>query len=141
MGGFVWPKKTIWRLVPKLPLEVESIYASVGISLGETFSSFSVSGFLDGGGIYDFLELGVNKTMEDSLSDLLPSYKEVLNRIPLQIFLGGKTHSESISKTNTNNPFASGGDWGGKSFTLRKVMFLEDLRNISHLSKPKSRGR
>jgi hypothetical protein len=70
---------------------------------------------LDGFGNFELLEQAVNKTVEESLIDLLPSYKEVLNRSPLQIFSGGKTLFGSGSKTKTVSPTASVGGWGIKN--------------------------
>jgi hypothetical protein len=82
--------------------------------LVETIPSFTETWVLDGLGKSKLLEQAVNNTLEKCLIDLPPSYKEVLNITPLQIFYGGKALFGSSSKTQTVSPVASAGGWGNK---------------------------
>jgi hypothetical protein len=105
--GFLLAEENRLEIGNKFYVEVEYTYALVEINLDENIPSFIETRVLDRFGNSELLEQAVNKTMENSLIDLLPSYKEVLNRTPLQIFFGGKPLFGSSSKTKTVSSAAS----------------------------------
>jgi hypothetical protein len=55
------------------------------------------------------IELTISKVVEDTISTFLSSYKEVLRRSPLQIFLWGNTSSSTLSNAKVDWIVEGGG--------------------------------
>jgi hypothetical protein len=93
--------------------------------LEEPFSFFKEPGVSVGLGDSVTIEQFVNQIVEDSLTDLIPSYKEVLSQTPIQIFSGGKTLYGSCPKTKPENRLLKLLDGGIKrSYRRRKGLYL-----------------
>jgi hypothetical protein len=95
--------------------------------LDEPFTLFKEPGVSARLGNSIFLEQVFNQIVEESLTDLIPYYKEVLSRTPLHIFFGRKTHIGSCPKTKPEIPTVEVVGCGNKELLKKKWYILGGL--------------